>query len=142
MNLDMEESLTRVVFDTNILISAFLYKGKPEQVLELALDKQITAVTSSTLLVELLEVLLKKFDYSEEKIRQIEHKIKNNFLLVYPKKQLMISRDESDNRVLEAAVEGNCQYIVTGDKDLLDLGSFRGTKIVTADEFLEIFGKN
>ena len=141
MNSGMIASL-RVVLDTNILVSALIYNGKPGQLLELALDKQITIFTSKVLVSELQETLAKKFDFSEEKIKQIDQKLNKSFIVVYPKKSTNVLRDDDDNRVLEAAVEGKCDYIVTGDKELLDLGSFKGIKIVAADKFLYIFKKN
>ena len=53
-----------------------------------------------------------------------------------PIRVLAVVNDESDNRVLEAAVEGAADYIVSGDADLLDLGSFQGIPIVTAAQFV------
>ncbi|MBI2040465.1 putative toxin-antitoxin system toxin component, PIN family [Candidatus Microgenomates bacterium] len=53
-----------------------------------------------------------------------------------PHETLHILRDEDDNRVLEAAREGNCDFIVTGDQDLLDLGKYKKIKILTSEEFL------
>lgn len=130
--------MIKVVVDTNIIISAILYLGRPAEILELILSQQVIAVISPVLLSELQEVLTKKFGFSTEKFQQIEQKIFNNFSLEYPKQSLSIVRDNDDNRVLEAAIEGRCNYIVTGDKDLLDLGSFKDIKIVTAAEFLTL----
>jgi len=59
---------------------------------------------------------------------------------VYPRKSLNIVRDKKDNHVLECAVEGECEYIVSGDKDLLVLKEFQGIKIVTPREFVRILG--
>ena len=138
MNLGMVRRRARVILDTNILISAFIYEGKPGQIFKLVLEKKIRAVTSSVLLSELQETLIKKFNFSEEKIKQI-NRLMERFILVYPQKQLSVIRDEDDDRVLEAAIEGGCDFIITGDKDLLDLGGYKEIKIVTADEFLNIF---
>ncbi|MBI2007275.1 MAG: putative toxin-antitoxin system toxin component, PIN family [Candidatus Blackburnbacteria bacterium] len=126
----------RVVLDSNILISAFVYGGKPEQILRLILEKQIDGFTSSPLLSELFEVLIKKFHFSLEKIQVFEQKIKKNFLVVYPEKTVHVVKDEDDNKVLEVAVEGGCDFIITGDKELLRLGKWKGISILTADQFL------
>lgn len=138
MNLGMAENPNRVVLDTNILISAIGFGGKPRQILVQALEKKVQAVTSPILFAELYEVVCKKFPKLEPKLLAIEKKIKKNFTMVHPKKSLNISKDEDDNRVLEAAVEGICNYIVTGDRELLDLASFKNIKIITADQFLNI----
>ncbi len=128
----------KVVLDTNILVSAILFQGKPGKILELVLDKQIVAITSKILLSELQETLVKKFNFSEEKIKQIDHKITKSFILVYPTEQISVQKDADNNRVLEAAVEGKCSFIVTGDKELLELGLYKSVKILTADQFLKI----
>lgn len=129
----------KVVLDTNILISALLFGGKPRQILKLVLNKQIKAVTSLILLAELSDVLMKKFDFSLEKTSLFEQKIKKYFQVVYPTQTINILKDTADNRVLEAAKTGDCQIIVTGDKELLELKEYKEIKILTADEFLSSF---
>lgn len=132
----------RVVLDSNILISATTYKGKPRQILSLILEKKFQAFTSPDLLAEFVGILRKKFRLSDDDLLLVEQQIKDNFKILHPRETIKIVRDESDNKVLETAIEGNCQYIVTGDNDLLTLGSFRDIKILTASEFLAIFDKN
>lgn len=136
MNLGMVGNLPKVVLDTNILISALGFEGKPNQVLRLALDRKIQLVTSEILLVELQEVISKKFPQLGSKLPLIMKRIRKKSQIVQPKESLNISRDKDDNRVLEAAIEGECTYIITGDKDLLDLKQFKNVKILTAEQFL------
>ena len=64
-----------------------------------------------------------------------------SYLLEYPSKQLKVVRDEADNRVLEAALEGKVNYIISGDKDLLDIKEFQGIKILSANEFLKLLSE-
>lgn len=136
MNLGMVGNLPKVVLDTNILISALGFEGKPNQVLRLALDRKIQLVTSEVLLVELQEVISKKFPQLGSKLPLIMKRIRKRSQIVQPKESLNISRDKDDNRVLEAAIEGECTYIITGDKDLLDLKQLKNVKILTAEQFL------
>lgn len=137
MNLGMGENLVRAVLDTNILISAIAYGGKPLQILSLVIENQILAVTSPILLAELREVLSKKFlTLSSVDTELTLYQIGEKFITINPKTALNIVKDEDDNRVLEAAVEGKCNYIITGDKELLELGTFKEINIVTADQFL------
>jgi uncharacterized protein len=138
MNLGTVKKLPRVTLDTNVLVSALVFGGKPEQVYNLVLEKQIVAITSTILLAELLEILSKKFDFELLRIEQLEKVIKRHFKIVYPSNTIKVVRDEDDNRVLEAAVAGKCQFIITGDKDLLDLKVYQGIKIMTADQFLNL----
>lgn len=127
-----------VVLDSNILISAYVFGGKPELVLNLIISKEIEAITSNILIAEFIDVLRKKFKVTEPDILEIQNEIEDLFEIVYPTKEIDIVKDTDDNRVLEVAVEGECDYIITGDKDLLILKTYKDIKILTADEFLEI----
>lgn len=126
----------KIVLDTNILISSFIFGGKPRQVLSMVLTNKIQAFISPVLIAEFFDVVNKKFDLSNEELALTKNQIENKFVIVQPKSKIKISRDEDDNRVLEVAFEGECSYIVTGDRDLLDLKIFKNIKIVTPDTFL------
>lgn len=132
----MEKTPVRAVIDTNILISAIIFGGNPKKTIELIQENKIIAIISPVLLSELTEVLVKKFHFTPDKIYLVEELIKENFVLVQPNKTLNIVRDKDDNRVIEAAMHGKCQYIVTGDKDLLDLKIYEKIEIVTTEVFL------
>lgn len=136
MNLGTEENPVKVILDTNILISASGFRGKPREVLLLVLQKRIAGVTSPVLLAEFQEVVSKKFPKLAPKLPRITKKLQKNFAVVQPGISINASRDKDDNRVIEAAVEGNCDYIITGDKDLLDLKKYQNVKILRAEEFL------
>lgn len=131
----------KIVLDTNILISAFIFGGKPRQVLSLVLGGKIQALTSPLLTAEFFDVVNKKFDLSTEELSLAKSHIENKFITIQPRKAINISRDEDDNRVLEAAVEGKCSYIITGDKDLLDLKNYKQIKIVTPEAFFSNFNQ-
>lgn len=123
--------MPRILLDTNIIISALIFGGNPRRIFKWALSKNIIAVTSLPLLAELSDILTKKFDFSRDKIKFLGEKIKQDFFLVYPKHEISILKDIPDNRVLEAAEAGGCDYIVTGDKELLALKKFKNIAIVT-----------
>ena len=128
----------RAVLDTNILISGIIFKGKPRQVLEKVFEERLKAVTSRILLAELTEVLTKKFPLLREKTIIAEQEIEKVFEVVRPSIKVQVQEDDDDNRVLEAAVEGTCDFIVTGDRQLLNTKIYRGIKIVTASQFLDL----
>lgn len=136
MDLDTSRNLVRVLLDTNILISAIGFGGEPRKVFLLALQKKIQGVTSPILLAELREVISKKFPKLTPHLTGIEKVIKKTFIIVQPEMTITILKDTDDNRVLEAAVAGKCEYIVTGDRELLELDTFRGIKIVPVVRFL------
>lgn len=140
MSSDTDENPVKIVLDTNILISALGFGGKPREIFLLALKKKIQGVISVVLLAELNEVILKKFPKLEPQLSFIEKQIKDKFLVVKPHRTLSILKDEADNRVLEAAMEGNCDYIITGDKELLALKSFQNIKITNPQEFFREIG--
>ena len=142
MNTGTVINKVKVVLDTNIIISAVGFGGKPRKILQLVLDKRIQAISSPILLAALEDIIVKKFPKLANEFERINKRIRKNFKIVKPKKSLYIIKDEPDNRVLEAAQEGKCQYIITGDKELLSLSSFEYIRIITADEFLNILDKN
>jgi putative PIN family toxin of toxin-antitoxin system len=133
----MKKNQPRVVINTNVIISSLLFGGKPRQIIKLLREYSISAVITPILVAELLEILTKKFHFSPIKIKLIEELLEEHFTLVYPQKNISVVRDEDDNRVLEAAIEGTCNYIITGDKDLLSIGKFENIIILRPTEFLE-----
>jgi putative PIN family toxin of toxin-antitoxin system len=117
----------RVVADTNILISALMFDGLPGVVLKLALDRRFTLVTSKPLLDELDEKLREKFGVSTQDAAAIRAKLESVALLVDPDFMLnAVPDDPDDNRVLECAVDGKAECIVSGDRHLLRLGAHAG----------------
>lgn len=131
--------MVRVVLDTNVWISALNFGGNPAKILKLAVQKQIRLYCSQTLFAELLGVLRKKFDYSDEKIEEVEILFKKRVKFREPRTTLdVVKTDPSDNRVLECALEADAHFIVSGDRDLLNLAKFRGVKIINPAEFLRV----
>ena len=131
----------RVVADTNVFISALMFGGLPGRFLNLALGQRFTLVTSNALLDELDEKLRGKFAVSERDALAIRAKLEANVKVVDPDFELnAISDDPDDNRVLECAVMGKADFIVSGDRHLLPLGSYEGIAIVTVRQFVETAG--
>jgi len=126
----------RVVPDTNILISAIGFGGKPREILKLVLDKKIKAISSYTLFAEFNDVISKKFPKLTSELDRIQKHFRKNMEIVKPSQGIHTLQDEPDNRVLEAALEGNCGYIITGDNDLLNLKIYKNIVILKPDDFL------
>jgi len=130
------------VIDTNVLISALLFKSSvPFEAICLA-NKQGVILYSEATLRELKKVLSRrKFDkYISEEEREI---FLLNFVgssqLVTITENITICRDQKDNKFLELAVSGKAKIIVTGDLDLLILNPFESIKILTPDQFVTEF---
>jgi putative PIN family toxin of toxin-antitoxin system len=131
----------KIVCDTNILISAYRFaKGKPDQVLEKVRQENIELIISPPILLEFQNVLRRKFDCSESLIKALTENLERISEKVIPSLRLsVIKEDESDNRILECAVEGKCDYIISGDEHhILPLKQYKGIKILRASEFLNL----
>jgi len=130
--------MTRVVPDTNIIISATFWSGKPYQVIVNGLKGDYKLVTSPEIVDEVLSKLRNKFQLPEDKIEEQANILMSLFRLVIPTTKVDAVRDKSDNKIIECALDGEADYIVTGDPDLLELKEFRGIKILTSDQFLKL----
>jgi len=129
----------RVVLDTNTLISALLFSGTASRLVPLWQSGEITPLLSKAMLQEYLQVLTyPKFRLSDQEIRGLlEEEVLPFVKTIEVRKRLtVVRRDPDDNKFLECAVTGGAKYLVTGDRDLLELDSYRGISIVTAGEFL------
>ena len=123
----------RVGADTNIFISALVFGGLPGSFLDLAFLRSFQLVTSPVLLHKLDEKLRLKFALPADDADRVRAKLESAALVVEPNLALtVITDDPDDDRVLECAVAGSVDYIVSGDRHLLKLGSFQGISIVTA----------
>lgn len=128
-----------VVLDTNIFISAILYKGTPLKILELCILKnQIEIAISPELLAELIGKLKYKFGIKSHTIENLKSGLESNMINVLPEYTTKICRDSSDNKIIDLAIYAGAGFIVTGDKDLLELKVYKGIKILTPSEFLKI----
>ena len=129
---------TKVTLDTNILVSALGWQGNPYQIFGMVVSGEIELVISDKQFDELAEVLeYPKFRFTGEQKDRFKSLILEIATFVKPVEKMdIVKNDPDDNMILEAAVAGNVDYIVSGDPDLLELKSFREIKIVTAKEFL------
>ncbi len=129
--------MRRVVFDTNIYISAFITPGgRGEAAFRLAIDGRIELFTSVPILTELAGKLREKFHWDDDHITAAIRHVAAVATVIRPVAHLAVLADEPDNRILECALAAEATMIVTGDRHLLSLGGYRGTSIVTLAEFL------
>lgn len=131
----------RIVIDTNLLVSAFIFGGKVKRKLERILaNERIYILTSEAVNEELQEVLFRdKFKKFQEK-KFIESQLfafLADVVTVTITQTFTDCRDSKDNKFLDLAVSGHADFIITGDGDLLELHPFHGVKIVTITDFLQ-----
>jgi putative PIN family toxin of toxin-antitoxin system len=134
----------RVVLDTNILISAAIVpEGPSAGTLAAWAAGSFELALSAAILTELSRVLrypriARRLNWSPDDEQTFMAPLLQPELQVSPVREITVCRDPADNRVLEAAVAGQADYIVSGDLDLLALGEFEGIPIVTPAQFLAI----
>ena len=125
----------RVVFDTNVLISALVYGGLPRDLLTRVFRGELTLITSVVLMDELEEVLIVRFAHDAPLARTVRAEIELLAEVVDVSAVERVARDVDDDAVLAAAIAGEASAIVTGDRDLLVLVEHHGIRIVTPREF-------
>jgi putative PIN family toxin of toxin-antitoxin system len=127
----------RVVFDTNIFISAFITPGgRGEAAYLKAVNGEVELFTSVPILTELAAKLRGKFHWEDEQITSAVRHVAAAATVVKPVERLAVLADEPDNRILECALESRAELIVTGDRHLLELVRYEGTDIVSLAAFL------
>lgn len=125
----------RVLFDTNVLISAFIAHGPSSEVFEYCLA-HCRVFTSTFILGELERVLEHKIRLSSPRIREILEFLKENLEMVEAdSREEKVCRDPADDLVLAAAVTAEVDCILTGDEDLLTLGVHKGISIIKPAQF-------
>ena len=128
----------RVVVDTDIFVSALAMPGaQAETAILKAVEGEVQLLISRAIIHEVLGVLARKFDRNREELARVAVYLSELAELVSPRRRFRILHDEPDNRMLECAVAGKANAIVTGDQAILQLGEFRGIRILTLREFLQ-----
>jgi putative PIN family toxin of toxin-antitoxin system len=132
----------KVVFDTNVYISAFVVPGSlAEEAYNLALDRRCELFASVPVLTEMAMKLRGKFGWDDLRITAALKHVSRVAMIVKPSGRINVLADEPDNRILECAVAARANLIVTGDKHLLALREYKGIGICKIGGFLATFRK-
>ena len=127
----------RIVLDTNVLIAAFIARGVCHHLLEHCVRNH-DLVTSQFILDEVQEKLVEKFKYTSEMADEVIKLLRSHMDVVSPASlDSPVCRDPDDDNILATAVTGNCECLLTGDKDLLVLKRFQGVDILSPGDFEE-----
>ncbi|MBI5252916.1 MAG: putative toxin-antitoxin system toxin component, PIN family [Euryarchaeota archaeon] len=130
----------KIVLDTNVLVSAVILRnGKPFQLLKNGELGKVRIVLSRQIIEEFRKVLAEpRIGFTKREINTTIQKISSFSQIVNPKIKLkVVKEDLDDNKILECAIAGGAKYIVSGDKHILNLGRYKGIKIVSVAEMLE-----
>jgi putative PIN family toxin of toxin-antitoxin system len=130
--------VSRVLIDTNVYISALVFGGTPAAVFELIDALGIEIVTSAELESELMETLTRKFGWSRERVHEAGDRLLRDAYRADPSPLARVVRDSGDDHVIAAAIAADAEFIVTGDNDLLSLGTFGGIRIIRPSAFVEL----
>jgi uncharacterized protein len=133
--------MLKIVLDTNVLISAIVFGGKPRKILEKIISGKSGFAVSKDILDEVDGVLSgKKFKYPSQAVYEIRNAIEELGEFVVPEIRInRITKDPDDNKILECAITAKADIIISGDSHLLELKKFNGIQIVSPAEFLEKF---
>lgn len=128
----------RVVFDTNIFVSALVIPGgRADDAMQRVIEETDQLILSRAIIHELLSVLSKKFGRDKEQLARVAVYLSEIGERVDPKEKINLLEDEADNRILECAISGKADVIVTGDRAMLRLGEYEGVRIVNLDQYLQ-----
>jgi putative PIN family toxin of toxin-antitoxin system len=129
----------RVVFDTNIFISALVITGSlAEKAILKIIEGEDCLLISRDIIDEVLSVLSSKFGRDREALSHVAVTLSELAEWVRPGRRVKIFRDEPDNRILECAIYGRADLLVTGDKEILQLKEYKGVKIISLKEYVEL----
>ncbi len=139
----MKKRELKVVLDTNVWVSALFWGGKPASIIQAAEDGKVRIFISEGIGAEIGEVLaypkLEKI-YRPELRREdlVEQVLKNARFVKAPSKVHVVGEHPADNKFLDCALAANADYVVSGDKHLLKVVSYKKTKILTVSDFLKL----
>lgn len=130
--------MSKLVVDTNVLLSSFIGTGPPRLIVNRIRDKLDLLCVSPPILEEYL-MILQRAGMAEDLLASLFSLFQDtdHVLLVHPSRHVdVISEDPSDNMFLECAIEAEVNYLISGDRHLKGLGSFQGIEIIAPREYL------
>jgi len=139
--------MLKAVCDTNVLISGLIaHAGVPYEIIAAWQRGEFMLLVNEAILVEVVGVLGRPFfrqqrGISDEDVAAIEHLLRADALTIPPRESLhVVAANPDDDHILECALDGHAEYLVSGDHHLLALGTYRTVRIVTPREFFTLLG--
>ena len=125
----------RIVLDTNVLVSALHFGGRPRRLLEDVLRGDHLLIIGPPILGELEAVLVKTCGWTSDRAAAVRAELEAIAEVVTPVEIPRVCRDPDDDQIVAIAVVGAVDALVTGDGDLLALGVHRGVNIMSVADF-------
>jgi putative PIN family toxin of toxin-antitoxin system len=134
----------KIVIDSNIFVSSFFWGGNPRKVFDRVTNGLDELYITDDILNEIISVMSRgKFDLEKQKIEEFKNVIEHFSIKLFPNENIEnISRDIDDNKILKCGLDGNVEFIITGDNDLLVIEEYRNIKILNPKDYLDIVEKN
>jgi len=131
--------MIKAVLDTNVLISSLFWKGAPYKIFQKGLGGTFIILTSLEILEEVKNKLINKFRFPLQDTNDFIEIITINSKIIKPTTKFdIVKEDPSDNKIIECALAGEANYIVSGDKHLLDIKRYNKIKIILPKDFLKL----
>jgi uncharacterized protein len=128
-----------VILDTNLFISAYISGGMTETILDLIVDGKLKLNVSQHLINEVLDKLVNKFGFDESDLEKFNDLINLRSMPYLTFQNVKICRDPKDDFLIDLIIASNPDYLITRDKDLLEIEqSFGKTRIIKPEEFMGI----
>ena len=129
--------------DSNIFVSSFYWSGNPRKIFDRVTNGFDELYITEEIIKEIITVMSReKFDTGIKEINEYTNIIESYSIKIFSKNiPNDISRDKKDNKILQCGVDGNVEFIITGDNDLLVLRDYNGIKILKPREYLEIVAR-
>jgi uncharacterized protein len=131
--------MLKVVLDTDVIVSGLNFPdSNPAKILLLVASGEVANFTSKHIVNETRRILVDKFFWTREEVEAAEVWLKTFSKSVNPKTRTEVIVDDPDNRILECAVEGRADFIISGDHHLTELKDYQGIKILAPTTFLAL----
>jgi uncharacterized protein len=132
-----------IILDTNLFISAYISGGMTETILDLIIDQKILLNVSKPLVNEVLDKLENKFGFEESDLERFGIIINTRSIMNSITTNVKICRDPKDDFLLDLIIASSPDYLITRDKDLLEIEQrFGNTRIIKPEEFMGILRQN
>ena len=129
----------KIVIDTNVLISGIFFGGFPQKVIDAVMQERCSAYATADMVAEYREIVAEMIERKQGHLRRdLLLPLLIRLHIIEGSTQVNICRDPDDNKFIECAISANASYIVSGDKDLLDIVECNGINIVTPAEFCKL----
>ena len=130
----------KIVIDSNIFVSSFFWGGNPKEIFERVINGFDELFITDEIIKEITSVMSsKKFNVNNSEIEDYIKIIEKYSKIIISKGiKKPASRDQDDDKILQCGLDGNVDFIITGDKDLLVLKEYETIKIIKPKDYLEI----